>query len=112
MTGMNRQTGAAIAPSDHLAQSVADILSTPVGSRVMRRDYGSELSRLIDAPMNADTIMDIYMETAVALAKWEPRLTLSRVQIAEAQPGRFTVALEAVTADGSRNFTAQIGGRA
>ena len=35
---MNRNTGRAVAGLEHLRQSVADILTTPVGSRVMRRD--------------------------------------------------------------------------
>ncbi|HGJ5879100.1 MAG TPA: baseplate assembly protein, partial [Arsenophonus nasoniae] len=41
--GMNRQTGRFISENAHIAQSVQDILLTPVGSRVMRRDYGSLL---------------------------------------------------------------------
>lgn len=48
--GMNRATGAAIADLDHTRQSLSDILGTPIGSRVMRRDYGSLLSDLIDQP--------------------------------------------------------------
>ena len=34
---MNRTTGTAISGLEHLRQSVGDILSTPIGSRVMRR---------------------------------------------------------------------------
>ncbi|MGL5293614.1 MAG: GPW/gp25 family protein, partial [Aeromonas sp.] len=41
--GMNATTGRTISSTDHIIQSVRDILITPVGSRVMRRDYGSEL---------------------------------------------------------------------
>jgi len=46
--GMNSQTGLSISEADHIRQSVRDILVTPVGSRVMRREYGSLLSALID----------------------------------------------------------------
>ena len=46
--GMNSQTGLSIAEVEHIRQSVRDILVTPVGSRVMRREYGSLLSALID----------------------------------------------------------------
>ncbi|EDJ4804012.1 baseplate assembly protein, partial [Salmonella enterica] len=42
--GMNRNTGLAISDSEHIGQSMRDILLTPVGSRVMRREYGSLLS--------------------------------------------------------------------
>lgn len=34
---MNRSTGAALATSAHISQSIGDILTTPIGSRVMRR---------------------------------------------------------------------------
>lgn len=36
--GMNRETGRAITDVEHVGQSCRDILRTPVGSRVMRRD--------------------------------------------------------------------------
>ncbi|HIH7570978.1 TPA: GPW/gp25 family protein, partial [Yersinia enterocolitica] len=39
--GMNRHAGQTITDADHISQSIADILITPVGSRVMRRTYGS-----------------------------------------------------------------------
>lgn len=112
MSGMNRITGAHIAPEPHLVQSIGDILSTPCGTRVMRRDYGSELPRLVDAPINADTLMDIYMATAEALTRWEPRLQLSRVQVEGAQAGQLVVALEGETADGQVRIAAGVGGQA
>lgn len=46
--GMNRTTGESISDVDHISQSIGDILRTPVGSRVMRREYGSLLSQMID----------------------------------------------------------------
>ncbi len=48
--GMNRTTGESISDVDHISQSIGDILRTPVGSRVMRREYGSLLSQMIDQP--------------------------------------------------------------
>ncbi|MEX0633615.1 phage baseplate assembly protein V [Serratia ureilytica] len=50
--GMNRGNGRAIADLEHIRQSVSDILITPIGSRVMRRSYGSLLSELLDQPQN------------------------------------------------------------
>lgn len=79
MTGMNRQTGAVIAGEAHLAQSVADILTTPIGARLARRDYGSLLPGLIDQPLTPALTLRLYGATAVALARWEPRLHLKRV---------------------------------
>ena len=46
---MNRYTGETLKnESDHIKQSIADILLTPVGSRIQRREYGSLIPMLID----------------------------------------------------------------
>ena len=95
MQGMNRNTGQPLSGIDHLRQSIIDILTTPVGSRVMRRDYGSRLYELVDAPMNRATLVDIYAATAEALLKWEPRLVLKRVRVSEITVGKATLFLEA-----------------
>jgi phage baseplate assembly protein W len=94
MIGMHRQTGKSLGGIAHLKQSIIDILLTPIGSRVMRRDYGSNLFELIDAPMNAKTIMDIVAATAEALDKWEPRIKVERVELnAGAASGRIELTL-------------------
>ena len=86
---MNRTTGAAIGNSAHIAQSISDILTTPIGSRVMRRDYGSLLPDLIDAPFNDATRLLAYAAVTMALLRWEPRVRLSRVQLFRGeQPGQ------------------------
>lgn len=79
MNGMSRDTGKKLRGFDHLRQSVHDILSTPIGTRVMRRDYGSDLPGLVDRPMNAELVARLYAATAGALHRWEPRLRLRRV---------------------------------
>ncbi len=95
MIGMNAMTGAALEGEAHLAQSIADILTTPIGTRVMRRDYGSLLFELIDAAFNAATRLMMHAATAVALARWEPRLKLRRVSITPgAAPGQVILDLE------------------
>ncbi|SDE41698.1 GPW/gp25 family protein [Paraburkholderia lycopersici] len=81
MKGMNHTTGRAIAGLDHLYQSIARILTTPVGTRIARRDFGSELPELVDAPNNGATRVRLYAAVATALMKWEPRLKLTRVQL-------------------------------
>ena len=109
--GMARTTGAALAGDAHLAQSIADILTTPIGSRVMRREYGSDLPELIDAPINPETVVDLYQATAEALARWEPRLVLERVQVAEARAGHLTLRLEGRVAGAATQLdVALIGG--
>ena len=81
MKGMNRSTGTPLDGEAHLAQSIADILSTPIGTRIRRRDYGSLLFELIDAPLNAVTRLRFFAAIATALARWEPRLVLTRVAV-------------------------------
>ncbi len=93
MRGMNARTGKALTGIDHLKQSVQDILTTPIGSRVMRRDYGSGLFDLIDNPTNELTIADIIAETAEALNKWEPRIEVNRVLVDSAQPGKVILTI-------------------
>ena len=95
MRGINAETGKALSGLDHLRQSIRDILTTPVGSRVMRRDYGSRLFQLVDAPVNRRTIVDIYAATIEALLRWEPRITPRRVSIAASETGRVVIDLEA-----------------
>ncbi len=94
MTGMNASTGGLLDGVDHLRQSIRDILTTPVGSRVMRRDYGSRLFELVDAPLDGGTLVEIYAATADALARWEPRFRLTRVQAGAAPGGSGQVVLE------------------
>lgn len=78
--GMNRRTGKKLEGFDHLRQSIMDILGTRRGTRVMRRDYGSDLAGLVDRPMNAALITAVYAETAGALQRWEPRLLIRRIE--------------------------------
>ena len=79
--GMSRNDGQAIADTDHLRQSVRDILLTPQGSRLARREYGSLLSALIDQPQNPALRLQIMSAVYVALNRWEPRLTLASITI-------------------------------
>ncbi|EBU7701982.1 baseplate assembly protein [Salmonella enterica subsp. enterica serovar Agama] len=79
--GMSQSNGKAITDTDHLRQSVRDILLTPQGSRIARREYGSLLSTLIDQPQNPALRLQIMSAVYVALNRWEPRLTLDSITI-------------------------------
>lgn len=78
---MNRETGGTIVILDHIRQSVTDILTTRIGTRTMRREYGSQLPDLVDQPFNSTTQLLVYAAITVALMRWEPRIRLSRVQL-------------------------------
>lgn len=95
MIGMDKTTGKPLSGDAHLAQSIADILTTPLGSRVMRREYGSLLFELIDKPINAGVRMLLHAAVAIALRRWEPRLQLTRVNIqGEPAAGSLTLRIE------------------
>lgn len=101
--GLNRSTGRAITDDDHLRQSVADILMTPVGSRLMRREYGSLIPELIDQPLNADTQLRLMSATIMALLRWEPRITPLRVSlVAGDDASSVYLDLDAINNEGPR----------
>lgn len=77
---MSRQTGRAIGPLDHLKQSIQDILTTRIGTRIQREEYGSLLADFIDAPKTAALKLQIIAACVIALAQWEPRLIVRGVQ--------------------------------
>lgn len=77
---MNRETGGVIGDLDLISQSITDILTTRIGTRVMRREYGSLLPELVDHPFNDATRLRVYAATVMALMRWEPRISLNRVQ--------------------------------
>jgi len=107
--GMSPTSGAALSDMAHLRQSIATILFTPVGSRVMRRSFGSLLPELIDQPDNPTTRVRLFAAVAGALMRWEPRLRISRVQLASgATPGTAELVLEGtyVPPDGPQQLLA------
>lgn len=89
MRGMNAETGRSMSGLEHLAQSIGRIVSTPLGSCIQRRTFGSELPDLIDAPANGATRIRLYAAIATALMRWEPRLIVTRVQISAAAADAF-----------------------
>ena len=88
--GMNRETGKALEGMDHLRQSVVDILTTRIGTRVMLRKYGSDLPNLVDSPTNRSTIAAIRADIIGALGDWEPRLRVEQVVLISVSAGSVT----------------------
>ncbi len=100
--GMNRETGQQMSGLDHLKQSIADILSTPRGSRRMRPMYGSDLPRMVDLPVTRGWISAVQAEVAAALASrkdeagrehGEPRIRLRSVKVVSIENGRISMVL-------------------
>ncbi|MCH7317944.1 GPW/gp25 family protein [Acinetobacter sp. ANC 5659] len=73
----------------HIYQSIQDILTTPIGTRIMREEYGSLILQLIDGPFDEILQMQIYAATATAIMRWEPRVSLLSISIAMGDQGSF-----------------------
>ena len=91
---MSRNTGLSLSSeADQIRQSIQDILTTPIGSRVMRRTYGSLLPKMIDAPFNEITRLQLYAATATALIQWEDRINLESISVEFVEQGKFILDL-------------------
>jgi len=93
MIGLDRRTGQPLSGMAHLKQSIEDILTTPVGSRRMRPEYGSSLRRYVDLPVSEGWKSAVQAEVARALGRWEPRLKLERVRVVAVLDGQVTLSL-------------------
>lgn len=93
MIGMDRHTGKQLSGLDHLRQSIEDILTTPVGSRRMRPEYGSQIRRFVDLPVNEGWKSAVQAEVARALSRWEPRLRLETVKVLSVLDGKISIQL-------------------
>lgn len=100
MTGMSSKTGKRLTERDHIRQSIADILTTPIGTRVMRREYGSLLPELVDHPLNSANLLRARAATADALIRWEKRISIQSVQLYLDGAG-LVVDLEATETNGT-----------
>jgi phage baseplate assembly protein W len=91
---MDNLTGKPLAGLAHLRQSIADILTTPIGSRVMRLDYGSRIFQRIDAPLTGELVTEIYADVVEALFNYEPRFEVSNVSVVSINNGKIVLDLE------------------
>jgi phage baseplate assembly protein W len=104
MIGLDRRTGQPLAGQAHLRQSIEDILSTPLGSRRMRPEYGSQLRRFVDLPVNEGWKSAVQAEVARSLQRWEPRLKLERVRVVAVVGGQVTLQLSGEYLGDSETF--------
>lgn len=91
--GINRRTGKVLTDWEHVVQSLEVILTTRVVTRVMRREFGSDVPKLIDAPANDLSLLLFYVTAAEAIDLWEPRFELLEVNFEAAGPDGKTALL-------------------
>lgn len=66
---------------ESIQQSIAIILGTARGERVMRPDFGCGLHELVFAPNSAATSERAVQEVRQALIRWEPRIDVLNVDV-------------------------------
>ena len=81
------------------ASPLADIFTTPIGSRIQRREYGSHLFDLIDAPMNPANRLRLAAALVDAASRWEPRVVLETAVIDITMDGKTEISYTARTLD-------------
>lgn len=97
-TGIDRRTGRVLTDFDHVIQSLEVLLTTHLGSRVMRRVYGAEVPRLLGNNIVPSTPLRFATAIHVAVGLWEPRFALKQVTFPQTTPegiraGRLGIAL-------------------
>lgn len=77
---------------NEVEQAVHIILSTALGERVMRPEFGCRIHDLVFAPNDGQTAVQAERYVQEALTRWEPRIIVNRVtatpgyQLAASQP--------------------------
>lgn len=75
-------------------ESIKDILITPLGSRVMRPEYGSRLFELIDKKVDDEFRAKLALYVAEAIHRWESRAWVERVRLISFKNNSFTIRLK------------------
>jgi len=75
-------------------ESIRRILETPLGSRIMRPEYGSRLFELIDKNVDEEWVLNAISYTYEAIEKNEPNVKLKKVEILTADITSIKVTYE------------------
>ena len=83
-----------------IAESINRILRTPLGSRVMRPEFGSRLYELRDREYNDEFKLDAARFSYEAIKRDEPRVKVERI-ISKVEPIKGVVMLEITLDNGN-----------
>lgn len=81
MAGIDRHTGKVIDNLASACQGVEVILSTRIGSRVMRREFGGGIAELLGRLMTPALFAAWRQLVATAIDLWEPRFRVRKVML-------------------------------
>ena len=105
---ISRENGKPLTEIEHIKQSLADLISTPIGSRIMRRDYGTQLANLIDQPTSESLYLKCYSTIYIAVLRWEPRIEISKIFISSQEQGKQVLDIEGVLIQSGQNLNMSI----
>ena len=88
-TGRSLQT-----EQQSIQQSLQDIITTPIGSRVMRREYGSLIFELLDQPINDVLVLKCYSAIYTAISSWEDRISISQIYMSNVKDNGLVFDIE------------------
>lgn len=103
VAGMNAATGKHMEETEHIRQSIRDILTTRMGTRCMRRHYGSIVPELIDQPTNPATQLRLMSASVMAIIRWEPRVLISSAKFSIDMAGKGVIDIDGVRRSGPRS---------
>lgn len=108
--GMDPDTGLTLTGLDHIRMSIRRILTTPIGSCVERREFGSLLPDLVDQPLNDVGILQAVAASAQAITRWETRIALKTLKLNQdaGAPTTLTIEMEATVVDSGAEVQFQI----
>lgn len=110
---ISRYTGLPISENEHIEQSILDILTTNIGTRVMRRDYGTILLESIDKPLNELLKMQLVSTILIGITLYEPRIEVQSIKVGnvDSEQGResaFPLEIDAVKRENRQAFSTRL----
>lgn len=84
---------------DDLRQAIAIILLTRRGSDPLRPEFGSDIWRYIDYPIDRAR-PHLVREVYAAIGRWEPRVKIQRVDVALDEAHHLRLSVHFTAADG------------
>lgn len=98
MSGVDRATGTAIGNFASACQGVEVILSTAIGERLMRRQFGGGVVELLGRLMRPELFAAFIALIATAIDVWEPRFRVRAVRftgaVDQVRQGQAGIAIE------------------
>lgn len=69
-----------VASENDIRQAIGLLLRTGSDERIMHPDFGAGIDDYVFAPRNAETQFRIQEEVRRALVRWEPRITVEKIE--------------------------------